>query len=240
MDGSASSIAIINYLQKADGINGKMLGKSFRIDADKIKERFYNELIKDIKTFDGVVFQKEKKVIDIYGAVYIQAITCSNPNAWMWEAVDLSDYWMISKALDNGGIEAIREILLKIARKNPYATPNYYYYCIKHGLACEGYIEKQVSENLKNRIKSDIEAEASNIYRECREDEFMPETFDANKHKEEYLYELLDEAREAYENSDEQKEDMQEAKETVLNKWAEYSNDLITKEVIAELKGDGE
>lgn len=221
-------------------IDGKTLtSEQSQLIHDTLNE-YFNEIIKPIKTFDGVVFQKEKKVIDLCGSAYIQAITENNENAWIWESIDLDNY-SIFYDIEREGIIPVIQGLLK--RQLPTVWVAYYYFCLKHSIPVKfGYnneSQARFEEKLEERIRSDISALADTYYKEGFEDEYLSGKYNQRIHKEEYLYELLDEAREEYEKSREKLEDLKNATTEIIGQWLTYSSDEITQKVIDKIK-DGE
>ena len=233
---TAKCVSQMLKIEQFSGIAGmKGNEENMKIIKEHLDE-FYRDIIQPIKTFDGVVFQEDKKVIRIHGGAYIQAIKESNQNAWMWESINLDHYFVISDMLKKGVIPTVKELLRK--ENVPVA---YYLYCKKHDLEPFGqYYDPQreaLPEALFERIRCDFEAEAMSLYEGYREADYMPEQWNPSKHKEEYLYELIEEARENYEGTTDQEEDREEALETVRDKWMEYlPDDKYITEALDELK----
>ncbi len=159
----------------------------------------------------------------------------------MWESIDLDSYFVFSDIEKNGIIATIQDLL---KRQLPKVWVSYYYFCLKHGIKLKfgyGYETQDIlEEKLEERIRADINALADSYYREGFEEEYLCDKYDSEIHKESYLYELLDEAREKYENSSEQTEDLENALNETIGQWQNYSNDEITLKVCEKIKRDFE
>jgi len=228
-------------IQSLNHIDGKALTNEQCKTIEKFLNKYFNELIEPIKTFDGIVFQKDNKMITFCGNAYIQVIQTNNNNGWCWESIDFNGYSIISEIEDKGIIEALHEKLRDMINEHGWAIINYYYFCLKHGLepqwGCYHHTEAFLKEKLEERIKDDIDAMANIYYQEGYENDYLSGKFDSEIHKESYMYDLLDQAREEYENSDEQKSDIEQATSDVTNEWLSYSSDSITKQVIHKILG---
>lgn len=239
LDKTPSSLSKMLKLLSLNHVDGKTLTpRQSQLMRDKLNE-YFNEVIEPIKTFDGIVFQKEKKVIEFCGSAYIQAIVENNDNGWIWESINLDHYFLFSDIGEKGIIPVIQDLL---KRQLPRVWIAYYYFCLKHSIPLKfgyGYETQDILEKkLEERIRSDIEALANTYFSEGFQDDYLRDKYDQRIHKEEYLYELLDESREKYEDSSEQSEDLENATNEIIGKWQTYTDDKITQKILDKIKED--
>ena len=170
------------------------------------------------------------------GAPYLQVITEDNENAWCWESIEFDGYTTFSDLQTKGALTFLAEKLKKINKAS------YYLFCKKYGvdLGFSGYHGDHIGlskEELADRIRSDIDAKQDELYREGFECDYLAK-FDSSIHKEEYLYDLLEESREDYDKSNQYTEDRQEAFEIIKESWLSlYPEDDLLTEIFNELEG---
>ena len=134
LNDETTNITKMLKLKMLNGIDGKTLTTEQNNTIDKHINTYFSKIIEPIKTFDGVVFQEDKKIIEIFGSVYIQVIEDNNENAWCWDSLNFNNYFMISEINEKGIITVLEEKLRNMVNDKSYIIVNYYYFCLKHNL----------------------------------------------------------------------------------------------------------
>ena len=230
-DHTPATLSKIAKLTDISHIDGK-------IPPHEIKKAMSQHLEDYLKTTLGPYIEKPifGSLVCGIGAPYLQVIESDNENAWCWDSIDFNGYNVFYELQEKGALKFLSEKLEKINKAS------YYLFCTKHGLdlGYSGYSGDHIGlskEALTERILSDIDGEHDTIYREGFEDSYISDRYDSEIHKEEYLYTLLEEAREDYDDTHRYTEDRLEALNTVKNQWfTEYPENPLLTEIFNEIE----
>lgn len=226
-----STLSKIAKLMEISHIDGKIPPYEDKKDMSEYLENYLKETL-------GPFISKPifGSLVCGIGSPYLQVIEEDNDNAWCWDSINFDNYMIFSDLQDKGPLRFLAEKLKKINKAS------YYLFCKKYSLDVDysGYHGDHIGlskEALADRIRSDIDAQQDELYREGFEAEYLTK-FDSRIHKEEYLYDLLDEALSDYQDSHQYIEDRQEAFESVKSDWfCEYPGDILLTEIFNELEG---
>lgn len=243
-----STITKFLALLNLQHIDGKALsGEQYQLIRQSLNN-WFREIFAEIKTFDGTVFQKlydnDSPVIIIGGNAYIQLIKRNSENSWMWESIEFNNYFLLSEIIDKGIVPMLANKIKKMFNNHKWVIVNYYYFCLKHDLipiwdGWNGFNTTTLYNELKERIQEDIEALTNTYFLENYQDDYIQNSnYNPDIHKDSYLYDLMDEAREEYQNSTEELEDRKQAMEEIIEKYINYSNDEITAKVCNAIRAE--
>jgi len=243
-----STITKFLALLNLQHIDGKALsGEQYQLIRQSLNN-WFREIFAEIKTFDGTVFQKlynnDSPVILIGGNAYIQLIKRNSENSWMWESIEFNNYFLLSEIIDKGIVPMLANKIKKMFNNHKWVIVNYYYFCLKHDLipiwnGWNGFNTTTLYNELKERIQEDIEALTNTYFLENYQDDYIQNSnYNPDIHKDSYLYDLMDEAREEYQNSTEEIEDRKQAMEEIIEKYIDYSNDEITAKVCNAIRAE--
>jgi len=181
---------------------------------------FFDDASRPIKTFDDRVLSKSG-IIVIGGSVYMQVIRENNESAWVWEPIDINHYFAICDLL-RSPIDFVFEALKGMIVRHPWVVVNLYLFCLKHNLKFPDWItDIELINRMQERFASDVLARAYYHYQENFESRYVEEHWDHTP--EQCIDDLLEEAREAYEESPEQIEDLNTAYREIEAEWLEYT-----------------
>ena len=193
-----------------------------------------------LRGFDGILFQKDRKVIKIFESNYIQLIQSNNENEWMWEVIKIPK----SMNLDSPNIvTTVYKRIKELVMKNPEYLVGLFLFQLKHPeMNKETIDEDELKEILMERIISDINAKAREVYNEGYQERwFSNKTVPASYIVEgKTIDDLLEDCYEEYQDSDDMIEDYKYATEEAEDKWIKYTdNHRIVKEIMHDLKESG-
>jgi len=231
MDAKPENIFRLMLLSEIDHWNHKTLTQKQRKAINTHIKEWFSKVLKPIKTFDDVVFGDSGPIILGWGSsAYIQVIERNNPSAWCWEPIDFDSYTILER-LKEDPIKTLWEELRELTRKYEWALIPYWYYTLKHEIEQKYWWidEDKLLKQLTIRIEDDVLATANQYYEEGFENDYLSEHFDRSKND---FESVIEEAREAYEGTEEQKEDLKLAFCDTSREYLEYSKDEITKKAV--------